>query len=339
MPLKELAVLWGSVTAVVALSSLFAKEPELTPAVAVAESPTATQAALAPATPVPVVARQPNAATPLKAADFLEHANPRRLNLRSDVALVFDESDGMPLYERNGANLRPIASLTKLMTALVVLDAGLSLDEQITVTDDDRDRLRGSRSRLPINSVLSRRDLLLAALAASDNRAAAALARTFPGGTTGFIAAMNHKAQQLGMTQSRFADAAGLDRGNVSSARDLVKLVTALDTHPLIAELSTNDKFYLVDRRNGRRLTFINTNRFVRGDRWDIALSKTGYTSDAGYCLVMRATISGRPITVVLLNSWGKHSKYGDANRIRDWVVSGERAARKAMSTLARAKI
>lgn len=338
MPLKELAVLWGSVTAVVALSSLFAKEPDPAPAVPFAE-PTAMHAGPLAAAGVPVAARKPNAAAPLRATDFLEHANPRRLNLRSDVALVFDETDGMPLYERNGGTLRPIASLTKLMTALVVLDAGLSLDEQITVTDDDRDRLRGSRSRLPLNTVLSRRDLLLAALAASDNRAAAALARTFPGGTTGFIAAMNQKAQQLGMTQSRFTDAAGLDRGNLSSARDLVKLVAALDVHPLIAELSTSDKFYLVDRRNGRRLTFINTNRFVRGDRWNIALSKTGYTSDAGYCLVMRTTIADRPITVVLLNSWGTHSKYGDANRIRDWVSSGERAARKAMSTLAQAQL
>ena len=323
MQLKELGVLWGVVAGVVGLSAFLAHGPApATTPVAIAAPPTAL-----PARPL------------IRASELLEHANPRRLGLRSDVALVFDESDSVALYERNSDTARPIASLTKLMTALVVLEAKLPLAEEITVTDEDRDRLRGSRSRLPFKTTLTRQDLLLAALAASDNRAAAALARTYPGGTSAFIQAMNQTAQRLGMMRSRFADAAGLDSGNISTARDLVKLVTALDAHPLIAQLSTNDRFDLTDPHSGRRLTFVNTNRFVRGDRWEIALSKTGYTADAGNCLVMRANVGDRPLTIVLLNSWGKQSKYGDSMRIRDWLMQSERAARKAQSTLVKASL
>ncbi|MFP5349389.1 MAG: serine hydrolase [Gammaproteobacteria bacterium] len=323
MQLKELGVLWGVVAGVAGLSAFLAHgtAPATTP-VAIVSPPTAL-----PARPL------------IRASELLEHANPRRLGLRSDVALVFDESDSVPLYERNSDTPRPIASLTKLMTALVVLEAKLPLAEEITVTHEDRDRLRGSRSRLPFKTTLTRQDLLLAALAASDNRAAAALARTYPGGTSAFIRAMNQTAQRLGMTRSRFADAAGLDSGNISTARDLVKLVTALDAHPLIAQLSTHERFDLTDPHSGRRLTFVNTNRFVRGDRWDIALSKTGYTADAGNCLVMRANVGDRPLTIVLLNSWGKHSKYGDSVRIRDWLLQSERAARKTNATLVKTSL
>lgn len=323
MQLKELGVLWGVVAGVVGLSAFLAHgtAPATTP-VAIAAPPAAL-----PARPL------------IRASELLEHANPRRLGLRSDVALVFDESDSVALYERNSDTPRPIASLTKLMTALVVLEAKLPLTEEITVTDEDRDRLRGSRSRLPFKTTLTRQDLLLAALAASDNRAAAALARTYPGGTSAFIQAMNQTAQRLGMTRSRFADAAGLDSDNISTARDLVKLVTALDAHPLIAQLSTHERFDLTDPHSGRRLTFVNTNRFVRGDRWDISLSKTGYTADAGNCLVMRANVGDRPLMIVLLNSWGKQSKYGDSMRIRDWLLQSERAARKAQSTLVNASL
>ena len=324
MQLKELGVLWGVVAGVVGVSTFLAHGTE-------------------PATLTPPAVAAPPIATPvrplIKASELVEHGNPHRLGLRSDVALVFDETDAVALYERHGNRPRPIASLTKLMTALVVLDARLPLTEEIAVTDDDRDRLRGSRSRLPLNTVLTRQDLLLAALAASDNRAAAALARTYPGGTPTFVRAMNDTAQRLGMTQSRFADAAGLDSGNISTAHDLVKLVAALEVHPLIAKLSTHERFDLIDQRTGRRLTFVNTNRFVRGDRWDIALSKTGYTADAGNCLVMRTTVSDRPITIVLLNSWGKQSKYGDSMRIRDWLMQSERAARKAQATLVKASL
>ena len=324
MQLKELGVLWGVVAGVVGLSAFLAHGTE----------PTGT-------TPVAITAPPPAIpARPLiKASELLEHTNPRRLGLRSDVALVFDESDEVALYERNSDRPRPIASLTKLMTALVVLEARLPLTEEVTVTNDDRDRLRGSRSRLPFKTTLTRQDLLLVALAASDNRAAAALARTYPGGTAAFVRAMNDTAQRLGMTRSRFADAAGLNSGNISSARDLVKLVAALETHPLIAKLSTHERFVLIDQRSGRRLTFVNTNRFVRSDRWDIALSKTGYTADAGNCLVMRANIADRPLTIVLLNSWGKLTKYGDSQRIRDWLMQSERAARKAQATLVKASL
>ena len=324
MQLKELGVLWGVVAGVVGLSAFLAHgtESAATTPVAITAPPSAL-----PARPL------------IKASELLEHTNPRRLGLRSDVALVYDESDALPLYERNGDTPRPIASLTKLMTALVVLEARLPLTEAITVTDDDRDRLRGSRSRLPFKTTLSRQDLLLAALAASDNRAAAALARTYPGGTPAFVQAMNQTAQRLGMTQSRFADAAGLDSDNVSTARDLIKLMTALEAYPLIARLSTNERFDVTDLHSGRRVTFVNTNRFVRGDRWDITLSKTGYTADAGNCLVMRAVVGDRPITIVLLNSWGKQTKYGDSMRIRDWLMQSERAARKANATLVKASI
>ncbi len=319
MQLKELGVLWGAVAAVVGLSTFLAHGTETEPV-------TATVPVAIAAPPVTLAPRPA-----IKASELLEHMNPRRLGLRSDVALVFDESDEVALYERNGDRPRPIASLTKLMTALVVLEARLPLNEEITVTTEDRDRLRGSRSRLPYNTTLTRQDLLLAALAASDNRAASALARTYPGGTPAFVHAMNETAKRLGMTKSRFADAAGLHSENISTARDLVKLVAALEAYPLAAQLSTNDRFHLTDPRSRRQLTFVNTNRFVRGDRWDIALSKTGYTADAGNCLVMRTNVADRPITLVLLNSWGKYSKYGDSMRIRDWLVKSERAARKAM--------
>lgn len=259
------------------------------------------------------------------AADLLAHANPRALDMRSDVALVLDDREGVPLYERRIDESRPIASLTKLMTALVIVESALPLDEPITITRDDRDRLRGTRSRLPFGGVFTRQDLLLAALGASDNRAAAALARTYPGGTAAFITAMNERARTLGMTRTRFADSSGLDSRNVASAHDLARLTQAVAEQPLLRAMSTTGAFAIADHRpTARPIAFHNTNRLVRGGRWEIGLSKTGYTAAAGNCLVMKAVINSRPVTIVLLDSWGKLSKYGDAERIRNWLIKVE---------------
>lgn len=282
----------------------------------------ATGVLAAAALPPPTVAEEPAtepppapSAEPLHAGD-----SAHGLHLRSQAALVQDEHDGVVLYSRNADEPRPIASLTKLMTALVILEARLPLDEPIAITPADHDRLKGTRSRLRFGTVLTRRDLLYAALAASDNRAAAALARSYPGGREALVAAMNAKARALGMSRTRFADPTGLDDGNVSTARDLARLLAAAGEWNLIRTFSTQARARVTDLSSGREIAFHNTNRLVHSEDWDIALSKTGYTARAGNCLAMRATIAGRPLTIVLLNSWGKLSKYGDARRIRHWL-------------------
>jgi D-alanyl-D-alanine endopeptidase (penicillin-binding protein 7) len=267
----------------------------------------------------------PTPAPYVKATELLRYANPQHLSLRSQVALVVDERDGVVLYGRDIDTSRPIASLTKLMTALVILESEQSLEAPIAITTDDRDRLRGSHSRLHYGTILTRDDLLRAALSASDNRAAAALARTVPGGTPAFVAAMNAKAQALGMTHTHFADASGLDSRNVSTARDLVKLLEAIHDQPRILAFTTTSEMWVTDLATGRPMAFFNTNRLLRQEGWGITLTKTGYTADAGNCLAMRVTVAGRPLSIVLLNSWGKHSKYGDARRIRDWLIDTER--------------
>jgi len=261
----------------------------------------------------------------VKATELLRHASPGRLALLSQVALVMDERDGVMLYGRAIDTPRPIASLTKLMTALVVLESDLPLEAPIAITTDDRDRLKGSHSRLHIGAILTRDDLLRAALSASDNRAAAALGRTAPGGTEAFVASMNAKALALGMTNTHFADASGLDSRNTSTARDLLKLLEAARAQPRLHAFTTSGELWVTDLATGRAIGFFNTNRLVRQESWEIGLSKTGYTADAGNCLVMRVTVAGRPLSIVLLNSWGKTSKYGDAQRIRDWLINTER--------------
>ena len=261
----------------------------------------------------------------------ISYPDPRKLFLRSDAALVVDDRDGRVLYEKKTHAQRPIASLTKLMTAMVILDAGLPDKAVITITRADRDRLRGSGSKLSFGTELTRRDLLKSALAGSENRAAAALGRTFPGGAEAIVAAMNDKARGLGMKDTAFRDAAGLHRGNLSTAADLVILVEAADRYPLIRELSTVGTDFVTDHRTGWKIRFVNTNRLVRNGRWNIGLSKTGYIADSGHCLVMRAEIADRPVIVVLLNSWGELSKYGDANRIRKWLDHADPKARRAM--------
>ncbi|HUQ73805.1 MAG TPA: D-alanyl-D-alanine endopeptidase [Burkholderiales bacterium] len=240
--------------------------------------------------------------------------------LRSSSALVLDADTGEIVIDKNADTVTPIASITKLMTAMVVLDRGLDLDQRIVLSRDDIDSLKGTRSRLRPGNVLTRHDLLLLALMSSENRAAAALGRTYPGGIEPFVAAMNAKAAALGMKESRFVDATGLSPHNVSSARDLVKLVRAAHEYQQIREFSTRDRYSVRVSEKGRPLSFHNTNGLVRAHHWEVGLSKTGYISEAGRCLVMHVKLASKDLIVVLLDSWGKQSRIGDANRIKKWV-------------------
>jgi serine-type D-Ala-D-Ala endopeptidase (penicillin-binding protein 7) len=208
-----------------------------------------------------------------------------------------------------------------LMTAMVVLDSGLPLDEEVTIEPADVDVLKGTRSRLKVGVMLTRRELLKLALMASENRAAAALARAYPGGVPTFVQAMNAKAHELGMRDTRFLDSTGLNPGNVSTAHDLALMVHGGYQYPLIREFTTSESHRIAtsDRRH-RVVAFRNSNGLVRSHHWEIGLSKTGYISEAGRCLVMQATIAAKPVIIVLLDSWGKLSRIADANRIKRWV-------------------
>ena len=241
------------------------------------------------------------------------------LKLKSTSVLVLDQAGQRVLYAKNVDAVVPIASITKLMTALVVLDSGQPLDEVITISKEDRDGLKGTRSRLSVGMKVTRDDLLRLSLMASENRAAAALSRAHPGGTAAFVAAMNRKASELGMWTSRFVDGTGLSSRNVSTAQDLSRLVGAAHRNPLIRQYSTDER-YTVRLANGRKMDFGNSNRMVRNSGWDIGLSKTGYISEAGRCLVLQAHIAATPVIIVLLDSWGKLTRVGDANRIKKWI-------------------
>jgi D-alanyl-D-alanine endopeptidase (penicillin-binding protein 7) len=246
-----------------------------------------------------------------------------KLSLRSTAALIQDQETGEILYGKNASTVAPIASITKLMTAMVVLDAGLDLNESITITTEDMDALRNTRSRLKPGATLTRDELLRVALMASENRAAAALGRTYPGGIEAFKQAMNHKAQMLGMSGSRFDDATGLSSGNVSSPEDLAKMVRAAHGYELIRSYTTLTGHEV--QVAGRPLAYHNTNRLVANEAWHIGLSKTGFTNDAGRCLVLQAKLAERQVIIVLLDSWGKLSRIGDANRIRAWLEASIR--------------
>lgn len=243
----------------------------------------------------------------------------RMPKLGSAVALIYDEQGQRPLYSKNADNVVPIASITKLATAMVILDARLPLDEPISIEPEDRDRLKGSRSRMSSGMTLTRGDLIKVALMASENKAAAALARTYPGGTKVALAMMNAKARELGMDSTHFSDPTGLRSENVSTARDLVKLVMAAQNYELIQQYSTSSS-HVVKLDERRSMRFGNTNPLVRSASWDIGLSKTGYISEAGRCLVMQVKILQRPMIIVLLDSWGKRTRVGDANRIKHWM-------------------
>ncbi len=241
--------------------------------------------------------------------------------LKSASALVMD-ADGNIIYGKDTDSVRPIASITKLMTAMVVLDADLPLDEKITITKADRDTVRLTGSRLDYGATLTREQMLLLALMSSENRAAAALGRTYPGGTSAFVAAMNRKAESLGMKNSNFADAAGLRSENVSTASDLMRMVKAADDYPLITRATTTPRMDVHPWRNRGQVTYVNTNRLLKNDNWHIELSKTGYINEAGRCLVMQANIEGEDVSIVLLNSFGKLTPFGDSNRLRKWMLA-----------------
>jgi len=240
------------------------------------------------------------------------------LDLKSSVALVLDSDTNEVLFSKNSEAVLPIASLTKLMTALVVTEAKQPLNEQIAVTDDDIDTEKNSRSRLRVGTSLSREEMLHLALMSSENRAAHALGRSYPGGLDAFVAAMNQKALELGMHDTHYVEPTGLSSRNQSSARDLATLVQAAQEHPIIREFSTSPE-YAVEVGN-RPTQFRTTNALVRSPAWDIVLQKTGYITEAGRCLVMQAKMAGRKLTMVFLDSAGKYSRIGDAERVRRWV-------------------
>ncbi len=258
--------------------------------------------------------------TGMKQAHF--SAKPAALRLRSSAFLVLAQDSGESLLGKNVDQVMPIASITKLMTAMVVLDSGLPLLETIDIDQNDVDRKKGSRSKLRVGTHLMRAEMLKLALMASENRAAASLARNFPGGTDAFVTAMNQKAAELGMTNTHFGDSTGLSPENVSTAEDLAKMVAAAHTYPLIREYTTSDSFKIESegRRRQRLLSYVNSNRLIKSSKWDIGLSKTGYISEAGRCLVMQAMIADKPVIIVLLDSWGKLSRIADANRIKSWI-------------------
>jgi D-alanyl-D-alanine endopeptidase (penicillin-binding protein 7) len=238
--------------------------------------------------------------------------------LKSASALVTDANNGEVLFERDATRVVPIASITKLMTALVVLDGQQPLDEKIEITSADRWSGKGAFSRLPVGAKITRADLLKLALMASENRAAKTLARNYPGGTPAFVRTMNAKARALGMTRTRFDDPSGLSSNNVSNARDLAKLVTVASRDSRIREFSTLQSHEV---RAGRSvLSYRNTNLLVGKPDWDIRVQKTGYTNDAGECLVMQAMIGERAVNMVLMNSFGKLTRTADARRVRKWM-------------------
>lgn len=260
-------------------------------------------------------------------------SNPGVLAVQSGSALVVEQTGGDAIYQKNAAQVVPIASITKLMTAMVVLDGSPALQAPITISDDDVDYLRGSRSRLHVGSVLSRESALLLALMSSENRAANALARHYPGGMPAFIAAMNIKAQALGMGDTHFEDPTGLTSNNVSTANDLAKMVVAAHKYPLIREFSTTPEATV--EVGGREMAYRNTNPLVRSATWDVGLSKTGYISEAGKCLVMQARVADRPVVIVLLDSVGKLTRVGDANRIKRWMESTHASSKSSIHATA----
>lgn len=250
--------------------------------------------------------------------------DPARLRLASSNALVLDARTGQPVYSKNANDVTPIASITKLMTAMIVLDANQSLDEEIEITEDDVDTLRHSHSRVPVGARLSRSELLHLALMSSDNRAAHALGRSYPGGVAATVREMNARAALLGMKQTRFVEPTGLSDNNVSTALDLAKMVKAASQYELIQRYTTNTEHFVEMEPTGRVVAFHNTNSLTKSDNWDIRLSKTGYIREAGRCLVMMANIASRDVAIVLLDSFGSKTRTVDAMRVKYWLETGK---------------
>ena len=261
----------------------------------------------------------PNVAAMRTAGDLAGlHKTSDPLSLRSNVAFVLDQNSSEVLFEKNANVALPIASITKLMTGLVAVEAGQDLNEMLTITNDDVDRLKYSSSRLPVGARMTRGNLLHIALMSSENRAASALGRNYPGGIGAFVAAMNAKAKELGMNDTRYVDSSGLSSQNVSSARDLAKLVAHAHQKSLLRQYSTDPNW--VVEASGRPMRYSNTNYLVALPDWNIGLQKTGFINEAGRCLVMQAMIQGRHVIMVFLDSKGKMSRTADAGRMRRWL-------------------
>lgn len=266
------------------------------------------------------IAQAQTVGKPLSGPNITGSAN-TGASLKSEVAYVVDLNSNQVLFSKNSDSIRPIASISKLMTALVIAKAHLPMNEQIQIADADIDRFKHSSSRLSVGTVLTRKELLHLALMSSENRAAHALGRTYPGGMEAFVREMNAQARALGMTRSRFVEPTGLSPMNVSSPRDLVRLIQATSAQPLISQLSTSDDYEVVTS-NGRTQKYKNTNRLIRNNNWKIQISKTGYIKESGDCLVMKTQMDGRPVAVVLLNSQGRLTRFADAVRVRHLVQS-----------------
>jgi serine-type D-Ala-D-Ala endopeptidase (penicillin-binding protein 7) len=283
--------------------------------------------------------------TPLRAVNYDKAWHDEDLNLRSAAALVVDQKTGEALYAKNVDVPTSIASITKLMTAMVTLDANLDLNEEIVIGDSDVDHIKGTGSRLMLGTRLTREELLHLALIASENRAAAALSRSYPGGREAFVIAMNRKAREIGMKDSRYVDGTGLNSSNRSTAADLVKMVDAAYQYPLIRQITStgsydvsvprtkvvrvreHGKTHKVARLVQSHMAFNNTNSLTRNQDWEIGVSKTGFINEAGHCLVMQTKIKEQKFIIVLLDSWGKYSRIGDAQRIRAWLEHDSRVA------------
>ena len=240
--------------------------------------------------------------------------------LQSNGALVLNQQTGEVLFEKNADNIIPIASITKLMTAMVVLDARLPLNELISITESDIDTLKNTSSRLSVGTTLTRGEMLLLALMSSENRAASALSHHFPGGRDAFIRKMNEKSLQLGMRNSKFYDSTGLTPSNVSTPRELALMVKAAQRYPEIHQFSTSSEYTFVSNMRGNMMTYRNTNPLVKDSAWEIGVSKTGFINEAGRCIVMQANINNTPVVIVLMDSNGKYTRIGDVQRVRKWI-------------------
>jgi D-alanyl-D-alanine endopeptidase (penicillin-binding protein 7) len=248
------------------------------------------------------------------------YAKDLKPNVKSSIAMIVHQETGEIIYQKNAYSKAPIASLTKIMTAMVVLDSGINLNEEVKITSADIDRIKRTGSRIPLGARLTRYELLKFALIASDNRAASALSRSYPTGQKGFIDAMNVKAKQLGMFNTVFIDPTGLNKNNVSTARDLVRMVQAAYQYPEIRNLTTQSKGEINYGKRNYKIGFVNTNRLVRKGDWDIGLSKTGFIREAGRCLVMQVMVKDDPVIMIFLDSYGKLTRFADAKRVKKWM-------------------
>ena len=262
--------------------------------------------------------------------------DPSKLHLASGSALLIDLNTNQELYSSHADRVVPIASVTKLMTAMVVLDAKQSMDEMLTMTIAQTKEMKGIYSRVRLGSELNRRETLLITLMSSENRAAATLAHHYPGGYGAFIKAMNAKAKALGMSNTRYVEPTGLSPNNVSTARDLTKLLMAARNYPLLSELSTTREKTVAFRKPNYTLGFRNTDHLVNKANWDIKLTKTGFTNDAGHCLVLLTKMDNRPVAMVILDAFGKYTHFADASRMRQWLETG--ATKPAPAVAARYK-